>query len=61
MKPAYNVRFWIFTDDCVVFNWENYAGGRSYDHKAKTEQEARDYLTREGWEIKTCTVKDCRR
>lgn len=51
-KPAYNVRFWNF-DTCTVFNWENYAGGRSYDHKAKNEQEAREYLAREGWEIKT--------
>lgn len=52
MKSAYNVRFWNFKN-CTAFQWENYAGGMSYIHKAQNEQEAREYLTREGWEIKT--------
>ena len=52
MKSAYNVRFWNF-ENCTAFQWENYAGGMSYVHKAQNEQEAREYLTREGWEIKT--------
>ena len=60
MKPAYNVRFWIWSDTNVSFDWENYAGGRSYTYKASSEQEAREFLAREGWEIKTYTVKDCR-
>lgn len=51
MMPAYNVRFWNF-ENVTIFNWENYAGGRC-KHRAKNEQEAREYLAREGWEIKT--------
>ena len=55
MKSAYNVKVRNF-GDVVLLTWENYAFGK-HECKAHSEREALDWLTANGWEIKTFCKK----
>lgn len=51
MKPAYNVKIRDF-GGAVLMTWENYAYGK-HEHKAVTKEDALNWLTGQGWTIKS--------